>query len=159
MEQPEGAAADKAVPLGVEWPAFTLIELLVVIGTIALLAGLLLLALNRAKQVGGSTFCRNNLRQLGLAWSLYPEDHRGVLVPNYIIGANDPVGYSTRESWVAGNARIAATDGIRLGTLFTSVPLDNYRWQSQGTSRWLLWDYGLSVAMHGGNDYGHGKAL
>jgi prepilin-type N-terminal cleavage/methylation domain-containing protein/prepilin-type processing-associated H-X9-DG protein len=61
-------------------PAFTLIELLVVIAIIAILAALLLPSLQNSKLKAQGIYCMNNHRQLGLAWRMYAEDNRDVLV-------------------------------------------------------------------------------
>jgi prepilin-type N-terminal cleavage/methylation domain-containing protein len=63
---------------------FTLIELLVVIAAIAILAAMLLPALVKAKAQGQSAYCKNNLREQGVALRLYVDENNAY--PFYVIG-------------------------------------------------------------------------
>lgn len=77
--------------------AFTLIELLVVMAVIAILAGLLLPALGRAKERAQSAGCLNHLRQLQIGFHLYADDNADQLSPSEIHAA-----FPDLPRWVAG---------------------------------------------------------
>ena len=59
---------------------FTLIELLVVIAVIAVLMGILMPALNRAREQGKRAACLSHLKQMQLAWTLYADENDGRIV-------------------------------------------------------------------------------
>lgn len=77
---------------------FSLVELLVIVAIIAVLAGLLLPALSKAKGMAQRTGCLSNLRQLGLSWRLYSDENEGRLVESY-----PGNGQINPYAWVLGN--------------------------------------------------------
>ncbi|QOI99836.1 MAG: prepilin-type N-terminal cleavage/methylation domain-containing protein [Phycisphaeraceae bacterium] len=81
--------------------AFTLIELLVVIGVIALLIGLLLPALGKARDSGYQTRCMTNMRECARSALFYANDAKDQF---WIMAPRDVRGYRTTAGWEGGNA-------------------------------------------------------
>lgn len=107
---------------------FTLIELLIVIAIIAILAGMLLPALNQAREKARATQCIGNLRQCAQAARLYMDDFGGMFYTTYPRGSN---AYSwvwglwtlTGSSYLPGYAEIpvAGSPGVVGATSRTAI--------------------------------------
>jgi prepilin-type N-terminal cleavage/methylation domain-containing protein/prepilin-type processing-associated H-X9-DG protein len=99
---------------------FTLIELLVVIAIIAVLMGILMPAMHRAKEQGQRAACLNNLKNLQLAWMIYADDNDDKMIcgdsGEYGLGKGEV--YWVQRDWTSGMTSVQKTDAIRKGGLY-----------------------------------------
>ena len=121
---------------------FTLIELLVVIAIIAILAAMLLPALNRARETAKTSSCRNNLKQMGTFILLYADSHDGRLIRYMPNG-----GLWTKTN--RGELFLAGTIDKAMAAKLLKCPSDPEPFANAGDTSMVKSSYGLNALIGG----------
>ena len=133
--------------------SFTLIELLVVIAIIAILASLLLPSLQVARNKAYDSVCRNNLKQMSYASTLYAGDHNDFLVPAnqvyYYNGSRQSGGEACWFSYLSGRNNLP-NYGLNWGKSFYCPKCPDTK--TSGTQHVQYKDYGINIYITTGVD-------
>jgi len=126
--------------------AFTLIELLVVCAVIAILAALLLPALARARRSAARTVCLSQLKQHGVSWRIFLDDHQGRFPDRRDLKDSLPGGYRPWLTWPPSDPR-AGWAALVLSNELQSPVL----WSCPAAGR-TPWADAVQVRQFGGED-------
>ena len=125
--------------------AFTLIELLVVIAIIAILAGMLLPALSKAKQKAQAIQCVSNVRQIVLATKMYTDDNNGKHIVTYLY----PPYTKGLLTWFQLVQPYLSSTNVLICPARKGKPLDLEKWDGIPVTAPTVSDYAINHQMCG----------
>jgi prepilin-type N-terminal cleavage/methylation domain-containing protein/prepilin-type processing-associated H-X9-DG protein len=141
-----------------EKKGFTLVELLVVISIIALLFGILIPVLGRAREVSKLVVCQSNLRQLAIAWMSYAQSNDERMCYPFMYQSHKNGMWAMKETWIWAPYNAQTDQSVMPDLLYDTAGADRPTREEEfeGIRRGTLYRYAQNVkAFHCGNDKIH----